>query len=464
MPQPAVDVAAGIYCRLSKAVMDDTTNVDDQETRGRKVADNRGWRVAAVYKDNSRSAWQRTRKRPGWDQMLADIEAGTINAIIFYHGDRLIRQPFDLELLLNLARDRGILLASPTGARDLSNPDDQFILRIEAAQACRSSDDTSRRVKRHLDRRRADGYLRTGGAGGRTFGFATDAVTHIPAEADAIREAARRVLAGEPAAAIARDLTGRGITGTKGQPLNYQRLAMILCRPQNAGLMPGGQSKAKWEPILDRDTWEDVCAILTTKGATYGRTTQGRRFLLSGLINCDTCKKSMTAWYVKGSTHVYKCVNPGCQRKMSRSQPYLDAHVRGLTVSLLNSNKVTEKMPDPVEDKALERQIIARRTQLEEIYEVLGTLQDHPGASARALTRSAAALEHQIEELQRQASSPRQRTLTRYAGITVEEFKSLPLAIQRQIIRSVYQITVLPVSRKGSGFRADDVDVRQRED
>jgi site-specific DNA recombinase len=37
---------------------------------------------------------------------------------------------------------------SSHGSRDLSNPDDRYIMRIEVAHAARSSDDTSRRMKR----------------------------------------------------------------------------------------------------------------------------------------------------------------------------------------------------------------------------------------------------------------------------------------------------------------------------
>jgi site-specific DNA recombinase len=66
---------AAIYCRLSLAAMGDTTKVDDQERICRDVAQSRGWTVRdeLVFKDNSRSAWQRNRKRPGWDAMLDNI-------------------------------------------------------------------------------------------------------------------------------------------------------------------------------------------------------------------------------------------------------------------------------------------------------------------------------------------------------------------------------------------------------
>jgi DNA invertase Pin-like site-specific DNA recombinase len=192
-------ITAAIYCRISLARFGDTIKVDDQEKVCRDLAAARGWRVADdyVFKDPNRSAWRRDRKRPQWDLMLAAVERRDVNAIIVYHGDRLIRQPWDLELLLRLADERRVQLASPTGERDLGNPDDRFILRIEAAQACRESDNTSRRLKWHYDKQAVKGIVRLGGRGGRAFGFEPDGVTVREEDAAMIREAAGRILDGE---------------------------------------------------------------------------------------------------------------------------------------------------------------------------------------------------------------------------------------------------------------------------
>ena len=72
----------------------------------------------------------------------------------------------DLEKLIDLA-DKGFRVISSHGARDLSDPDDRFILRIEVAHAARSSDDASRRIRRRLQ-----DYRERGRSAGRPgFGF-----------------------------------------------------------------------------------------------------------------------------------------------------------------------------------------------------------------------------------------------------------------------------------------------------
>lgn len=86
---------AAIYCRISHVKDDDQTGVDRQERICREIAERLQLRIAPehVYVDNNRSAWQRNRKRPGWDEMLKMMSEGAIRHVIVYHPDRLMRQP-----------------------------------------------------------------------------------------------------------------------------------------------------------------------------------------------------------------------------------------------------------------------------------------------------------------------------------------------------------------------------------
>ena len=65
---------AAIYCRLSWAPDGSVEKVDRQEEDCRKLAERLDWTVSEehVYKqDNHASAWKRTRRRKGWEAMLA---------------------------------------------------------------------------------------------------------------------------------------------------------------------------------------------------------------------------------------------------------------------------------------------------------------------------------------------------------------------------------------------------------
>ena len=84
-----------------------------------------------IFTDPGVSAWKRDSKRPGWDGLLELARRGEIKHIVCYHVDRLMRQPRDLEELLNISDQYGILLYGRVNRRDLQDPDDRYALRIE---------------------------------------------------------------------------------------------------------------------------------------------------------------------------------------------------------------------------------------------------------------------------------------------------------------------------------------------
>lgn len=454
---------AGIYCRMSLVVMNDPTKVEDQARISRELAERLGWRIAldaghpnhdGVYTDNSRSAWRKNRKRPAWNQMLADVEAGRLDSIVVYHGDRLVRQPYDLETLINLADGKGVRLASPTGMRDLDNSDDRFVLRILVAQACMESDNTSRRRKMQYDRWRREGRVRPGGRGGRAFGFATDGVTHVTDECKFIREAAARVLGGEPTGAIARDLTERGARAPTGGPLTHGTLRKMLARPRYAGLMPDGIHEASWEPVLERETWEAVCAVLDARAAGFGSASNASRYLLSGIARCGVCGSGLQLRLEKrrGSTG-YGCVKPGC-RKVQRSMLLLDEYV---------ITRVLAKLADPATPAgrvpsspalAAEFQALARQR-----AETEAAISDpSKGPILGALTQRMESIDARIAQLRDLASGgARSRMLARHAGTTREEFDAQPLVTRRALVSGCFSVVVLRASHRGPGFNSQDV-------
>jgi DNA invertase Pin-like site-specific DNA recombinase len=452
-------LSAAVYCRMSLAVMGDTTKVEDQERICRELCERLGWRVHDVYADNNKSAWQKNRKRPAWDRMLADVDAGLIGAIVVYHGDRLVRRPQDLAKLIELADSKGLRLASPTGTRNLDNGDDRFIVWIEAAAQERSSYDTSRRKITQYERMRREGKVRPGGRGGRSYGFRGDNLTMIESEAANLREAAARILGGEGAGAVAADFTARGIVTQTGIPFTYATLPQLLKRPRYAGLMPDGVQQAAWEPVLERSQWEALRAVLGNRSAGYGYAVNSRRYLLSGIAECGfgDCGAPLQIRHTRvrgdGPPNVgYACIRPGC-RKTYRSRVMLDAYVSQRVVSLLNQ----EGNPEPAAPRTpgLAERYAAADAQRREIEEVLA---DPSRGSVPALLKRLDRVNATLAELRDlSAGDARSRLRTRYAGLTLEEFRGLPLAVRRSLVAAYFRVVVLPSSKKGPGFRTEDV-------
>lgn len=462
---------AGIYCRLSYAPDGSLEKVERQEGDCRQLADRLAWPVsdAHVYHDNSRSAWQRTRKRPGWDQMLAAIEAGEIDAIVIYHGDRLIRQPRDLEDLLDIARQKRVRIASPSGTRDLDNSDDQFILRIEAAQACKASDDTSRRVRRGWEARAKKGHA--SGGGKRPFGF-EDLETIRESEARLLAQVAEMRLAGMSHGAACRWLDEQGATTSMGNSWtgNPKALKNILISPRIAGLVEheGVLYEAVWPPILDpdrdraREMWEDLKALYAASAEENPYPGRERRYLLSGVAVCPSghgLAVKPSGGRNRKDSRLYWCRTPGCETKVSRNTDHLDRYVTGAVIRRLNDPEFIEQLHADDGDSGIGAEIAALERRQRAVREQLENLADQPEeVDPVLLARSLASFDKKIADLRtRRETSGRKRLLARMAGITPEEWEATSVDVRSATVAAVYRVTVLPATWRGPGFDPNSV-------
>ncbi|MGI8789543.1 MAG: recombinase family protein, partial [Actinomycetota bacterium] len=177
--------SAGIYVRISSDPQGLRAGIDRQEADCRALAESRGWDVI-VYSDNDLSAYS-GKTRPGYQRMLSDIGDRSIGAIVTWHLDRLTRSPKELEHFFEVCDQAGMKnMATVTGDIDLSTSDGRLQARIMGAVARKSSDDTSRRLKRKFESLAQEGKY---GGGRRPFGYERDGVTLRAEEADLIRGA-----------------------------------------------------------------------------------------------------------------------------------------------------------------------------------------------------------------------------------------------------------------------------------
>ncbi|HEV2375163.1 MAG TPA: recombinase family protein [Streptosporangiaceae bacterium] len=330
---------AAVYCRVSHIKDKDQTSVDRQERIGRTTADENGLVVAHVLVDPNRSAWKRDRKRPGWDRLLELARSGAIRHIVVYHPDRLMRQPYDLEELLNISDQYGIILHGKSGHRDLSDPDDRHYLRGEVAHACRSSDDTSRRLKDAMVDRARDGKPHTGS---RRYGYAKDAVTVIPEEAEVIRWIFESFLDGMGPHAICEDLNRRGIPSAQGKQWHISQVLKLLDSRHVAGIRvfrgveigPG-----TWPAIIDVAMFREVQERRSYRSAVNrGRYDAKRYYLCRGLVWCTKCGRRMSG-KTNGGYPVYVCDNRAsgkaqkCFRRIGAGR--LEAFVKDAALDLL---------------------------------------------------------------------------------------------------------------------------------
>jgi DNA invertase Pin-like site-specific DNA recombinase len=342
------------YGRLSwNPTTRELEKIETQHADNKKTIKRHGG-VLGVPLDDGVTAWKAGVRRPGFETLLERASTGASQGIAVWHVDRLFRQPRDLERLIDLA-DSGFRVISSRGTRDLSNPDDRFILRIEVAHAARSSDDTSRRIKRRNAVYRERGRT-TGGRPG--FGFPRRDRTWRPspeeketdrpnvpdarveAERRALRDAVDDLLAGlTNQSAVARRWNEAGLLTSEGVRWNTVSVRETLTRPMLAGRIEyGGEliGNLPGEPVIEERKWLRLRAMID--GRRRGRP-PSNRYLGSGILRCGRCGKKLGA-DIAGSTRrrqaIYKCnkLRGGCGLTIDMHRT--DAELRALTIARLS--------------------------------------------------------------------------------------------------------------------------------
>ena len=331
-PNPTANgtVRAGIYARISRDDAGDMAGVRRQERDCRRLCAAKGWSVADVYCDDDVSAWS-GKRRPEYRRLLDDLAAGTVNAVVTYDLDRLHRQPRELEAFFDIYETAGIKkMASVAGDIDLGDSNGRLLARLLGATAAKSSDDTSRRLRRKSDELAEQGLPH---GGQRAYGW-RDSMHPDPVQAEIVRELVGRVIGGESFTALARDLNDRGVPSATGKRWAARTVQSAVTCPRHAGLRRHrGEvvGDAAWEAIIPRADYERVLAALADPARPKFH--PSRRGLLTGFLRCGRCGGAMFAAGVQ-----FRCEN----RHVAISRPHVEEWVVELVFARLDTAKFAD--------------------------------------------------------------------------------------------------------------------------
>lgn len=456
---------AAIYTRLSQDRNGEAIVVARQERACRELVERLGWDVAEVYEDNDTSAFGR-KPRPAYLRMLEDVKAGRVTALVAYHSDRLYRHPADLEELVRLAEAHSLQIATAqSGDLDLSTSAGRMVARILGSTARGEVERLAERTKAG----KADAATRGAWNGGqRIYGYRTvkakdrkpgePALVVIPHEAEVVRDAARRVLAGESLRSIARALDEAGAVTTTGKPWTGPTLRKVLLRPATAGLRGSAGEvigKGQWEPLLDEDTWRGVVAILSDASR---RTTDryARTYLGSGLYLCGVCGGPLTGNTTAGGgpgarRAAYRCriADRDGVSHVVRGVERLDEWVVNVMVERLSRpDALAASAPPPEDTTPLHTEAAGLRARLDEAAR---------GWAAGALTQAqllaaSSELRTRLEQVEGRIGQARQGSaLDGLAGAedVHAAWEGLSLDRRRAVLDLLVMVTVLPREHAG---------------
>jgi site-specific DNA recombinase len=483
-----------ILIRLSDLRVEES--LEGRETNLRSFATNIGWTVQRVVVENDvtadgkskpASAWKRRKirtpsgrtelrtVRPGFREVLDDITTGRVDGLIAEDLDRVVRDPRDLEDLLDACaptdhRPNGASARSPSGSLTITNggnDGEKFMARVMVAQANKSSADTSRRVKNSRNTWHGRSYF----GGLRPYGYTVAQDTEqygrtliiVDDEADILRTATDDILNKDISLhAIVRNLNERGIPTVMGGKWTTTKLRQVLVKPAIAGLHAhnGEMKDAPWDAILERDVWEKLKAKLDDP-ARIVTTGNEPRWLLSKIARCGICDDDTTVFV----TATKKDTGPAyvCDKKyhLRRNVCHADAWIERNVTAYISENGMDILKPEPREDidtsalRAEMKRLRERKTAQMRMH-ADGEIDDADlKAGMRYINDRLRVIDAQLA----QADQPDPLPEFRRHGPTREIWSGLSLARKRAIIKMLVDVTMHPTTRRGPGFDPDSVKI-----
>ena len=459
-----MSTTTAIYVRQSEDKTGHEAAVQRQETDCRAQAKLKGWDDPVLYADNSISATS-GKTRPAFERLLKDIEAGTVSRVVVWHLDRLTRSMKDLTRVIEAGKANRLNIAAVHGQpMDLGDATGVAVAQILAAVAAME-------VAHKGERQKAGNAQRAGKGEAfwtrRPFGYdrVDGEVFTVPEEAEAIRDGAGMILAGETLSAVVRKWNEAGITTTakSAGPWGVTQVRRVLLNPRYAGVrMYNGtqqETAGQWEQILDPDTSQRLTEVLTDPGRRTAPDDLNSKYLLSGIAVCGKCGAKMFAAPVPakggGKRMVYRCFGGYC---MQRSMTDIDDLVTALVVGRLSQPDAAKLFTTGDTTGELR----SRAADLRERRDTLASLFGEGLMSATAYREQAGKITARITETE--AAIATAEVVNPVASLIHADdvgkaWADLPLGNQRRIIRALLSVTVLPAGR-GKDFDPDQVDIK----
>ena len=453
---------AAIYTRVSSDPKATNRSTTEQETDCRRWAKEHGWDVAGVYTDNDRSASRWSRKdRPDWERLAQELDR--YDVLVVWELSRATRDRVVWATLIETAIDLGTKLCVGGRLYDATEPEDAFVLDLGQSLSVRESAVTRKRVLRAM--RASAGAGRPHGrvpyGYRRIYNEHTGALDRqVPDEATApvVREAARRVAAGEALRSVCRDFEERGIPSPAGKPTwSNTTLRRMLLRPTYIGKrVYQGEifGDGDWPALIDETTFWRLRSLLVdparrvTRDASY-------KYLLSGVATCGVCDGPMRA--LVGDTVRYGCAEKFCTK---RRADWVDRIVEGVVVGLLSRPELTDELSrrDP-DATAAAAEAAELRARLEGFYDEAADGKVTPAGLARIEARLVPKLEQLEARARRQSAAG---VLVGVAGPdAAARWAGLPVGPRRAVVEALVTVRVLP-SRPGPRFDPASVEVTPR--
>ncbi|MCX2747174.1 recombinase family protein [Arthrobacter sp. MI7-26] len=469
LPRPR---RAAIYTRISRDIEGSGLGVERQLQDCEKFAEAKGYEVAGLYSDNDISA-SGAKRRPDYERMLSDIEAGKIQTVVAWHSDRLHRKTLELERYISLCQTHNVETHTVhAGHLDLSTASGRAVAKILGSIAQQESEQKAERIQRQKQQAAKAGKF----LGGRIpWGWQRDgeAIALEPVAARFILAGSKAILEGHSLIEVTRQWADGGAVSLSGTRMNTTQVRRVLLRSRNAGLVTfhGEVVSDGWPPIVTIQQFRAVEAKLNDKSIPR-QSAAKFKYLLSGLVLCH-CGRYLTGYGAQATAEkpsyrrMYRCkihqeggrfVRGHVIREMGK----LDKYVQWMIATYLNQEDIgpallaeaTALSASARTSPADTSQLLHRKQELARMF-AAGVIEESQ------LVEGTAQIRAELAEIERSAVSAggnSELIAVLMSDDPAGGFLRAQIGAQRSIIRAVADVRILAGAKPGAGFNPDLVD------
>lgn len=501
---------AAIYLRISQDRENTRLGVDRHREDAEALIKLRGWSFVDLYEDNDTTGTGR-KKRPHFERMLTDIEAGLIDVVVAQEWPRLERNRTDGVRIIEAAQRHHVLLTFAKGSDiDCTTAAGRLSADMFSAIARNEIEVKAERQSRAQRQRAQQGRPPKGV---RPLGYATNGEV-IEHEAEAVRKIYAAFATGASLRAIAVALSGeqgddvpdipelprhnrtlmiernarRVEEGLEPRPVPEDgawvpsTVLGILRNPRYAGystytpkeVLANGDRRRSWraqilrdehgEPVLgvwdhivDLDVWEGVQDRLDDPARVTNRVGTDRKHLGSGLYLCGVCDRP-----VKAHGQRYRCA-----AHILRTRPHIDAFVVEVIRRRLTLPDLQDLLPGADEPRLREikEEIGKHRARIARAERDYNSDDEDVRISSRVLNRVTDDREAKIRALEAERTKLSSSTMMGSvfsAKNPVAAFDAGDLATRRSTIDVLCEVRLHPHPRGKKGFNPDSVTITWR--
>jgi site-specific DNA recombinase len=289
-----------VYTRKStdEGLDQEYNSIDAQRDAGHAyIASQRaeGWiPVADDYDDPAFSGGNMD--RPALKRLLADIEAGRIDIVVVYKIDRLTRSLTDFSRMIEVFERHGVSFVSVTQQFNTTTSMGRLMLNILLSFAQFEREVTGERIRDKIAASKRKGMWMGGVP---PLGYDVENRRLVPNEQEAklVRHIFQRFVELGSSTMLVKELRLDGVTSKawttqdgrarEGKPIDKSLVYKILSNRTYLGEL---RHKDRWyqaehPPIISRELWDSVHAILETNGRVRGNATRAKvPYLLKGIV------------------------------------------------------------------------------------------------------------------------------------------------------------------------------------